>query len=218
VLPPQITSQPTQPIQLATNENSFLDELLDTSSSIAKLPTEKATITLMPTILPSPTNTPSPSNTSTPIPTVTKTPTSTSTPSATPIPLPKINILFQACNSGLDILNGFGEVTNAYMTIQNIGENEAKNVAIALVANDEDRLHPDNKYLVKYLPVGYEISLKLSVDTKNKIDTKLTVIVNTEEGIQEKAEKDNCNSYLTDNERIDSLGILFKVVKIGTGN
>ncbi len=58
-----------------------------------------------------------------------------------------------------------GEVTNAYVTISNIGEANLMNVCVTLSAQDEGRPHPDKTKCVASLPPGYQVSEKLTVDS-----------------------------------------------------
>ncbi len=94
----------------------------------------------------------------TPVP-LSFTPTVTSTPSAS------VNAEILGCNTSFDIIHGMGEVTNAYITITNAGAVNLTNVCATLNALDEGRAHPDKTKCVAFLPVGYQVSEKLTVDT-----------------------------------------------------
>ena len=196
-----------------------------TSAATANLSTPFFSIPLLEGKLnPLPTETPLPTQTSTLTPSATNTPTMTFTPTATntvtftPTPtatkMPKLNVLFQTCDTGVDIFSGLGEVTNAYITIQNIGNQDAENVRITLAASDEEKPHRDRQYVVPHLPPQYEISVKLSVDTQSGKDTVLTVHVSAENAASEAVTKENCSSRFADKERIEALGALYKVLPI----
>jgi uncharacterized membrane protein len=58
-----------------------------------------------------------------------------------------------------------GEVTNAYVTISNIGDVNLTDVCATLNAPDEGRPHPDKTKCVASLPASDQVSEKLTVDT-----------------------------------------------------
>jgi len=115
-------------------------------------------------------------------------------PTVTPTPpgVPKINVTVLGCNTSVDIVHGMGEVTNAYVTVSNVGSAEATNVCITLHARDEGQPHPDKTRCVAYLPPGHEVTEKVTVDTEYKQATDIVVIVTTAEGIKEGAERESC--------------------------
>jgi hypothetical protein len=176
-----------------------------------------------------PTNTPAPKRT--PTRTLTISPTGTMTaaasltpnetaatpsPSPTQVSAPKINALIMTCDTGIDIFNKLGEVTNAYVTVQNVGTGDANDVQIELSAVDEGKPHPDKSFMVQHLPFGYEISLKLSVDTTEKKATSLILNVTSAEGVKAAATKSSCTSLVPEEDIIKKMGSLFKVKKIAT--
>lgn len=122
--------------------------------------------------------------------------------------------MFQTCDTGFDLLSTLGEVTNAYITIQNIGEREVKDIQMLLKANDEQKPYTKQSFDLQYLPPGYEITVKLTADSDSKIPTVLTFSLDGDPGVHETLTKDNCNNRLPDFERIDALGALYKVVPI----
>ncbi|GEM_PF-2052082 len=188
-------NQPTSFFSIPLLEGKLNPFLTETPS-----PTQTATLTLSPTNTPTMTLTPS------------ATYTATFTPTPTATKMPKLNVLFQTCDTGIDIFSGLGEVTNAYITVQNIGNQDAENVRITLAASDEEKPHRDRQYIVPHLPPQYEISVKLTVDTQSRQDTVLTVHVSAENAVSEAVTKENCSSRFADKERIEALGSLFKVL------
>ncbi len=152
----------------------------------------------------------------TPSRTPTQTLTPTPSPSPTPTPAPAFNVFIQTCDTGIDVFNGMGEVTNAYVTVQNVGNREATGVAITLQANDEERVHPDKSYQVDHLPAGYEISVKLTVDTKNATDTIITANASSPQGITATASKTSCKARRPDQDILNKIGELYQVKKITT--
>ncbi|CAG1014938.1 hypothetical protein ANAEL_05125 [Anaerolineales bacterium] len=123
-------------------------------------------------------NTPPPTETPTPIPT------------ATAIQSVAVDIL--GCNTGLDITHGMGEVTNAYVTVKNTGTVDLPNTCALLRAVDEDREHPDKKVCVPNLPVGNQVTLKLTVDSKYKLDTIIQVDASSNEFLLLRVDKPSC--------------------------
>jgi len=130
-----------------------------------------APITLTNTEIPTPTssNTPPPTETPTPIPT------------ATAIQSVAVDIL--GCNTGLDITHGMGEVTNAFVTLKNVGNVELTSLIATLYALDEGREHPDKIQEIVSIPVGYEVTLKLTVDSTYKAESAIQVEVNSDQGL-----------------------------------
>ena len=135
----------------------------------------QASNTLTPTPPLSPTFTPAP-------------PTQTST--QPPVQAVEVEIL--GCNTSLDILNGMGEVTNAYVTVKNTGTVDLPNTCALLRANDEGREHPDKKVCVTNLPIRNQITYKLTVDSTYKADTIIQVDVTTNETILLRLDKQSC--------------------------
>lgn len=110
----------------------------------------------------------------------------------TPIPLQSVGVDILGCNTSLDIRNGMGEVTNAYVTIKNNGTVDLPNTCALLRAIDEDREHPDKQRCVDLLPVGYQVNLKLTVDSQYKVDTIIQVDITTNDTILLRLDKQSC--------------------------
>lgn len=121
----------------------------------------------------------------------TPTPTSTIAP-PTATSAPDIDISILGCDIGIDLSHRLGEVTNAYVTIRNTGTGEAVNVCATLSAGDEDQVHPDKTQCVPSVPAGYEVSQKLTVDTRNKVDAYINVVVTLGQGLHEEVTVENC--------------------------
>ena len=157
-----------------------------------------------------------PTLTSTPTVTPTYNPIPSPTPVPSPMPTPKVNVLIPSCDTGIDLFNQLGEVTNAYVTVQNVGVGEVTNLKVVLQANDEERVHPDKSYTIQDLPPGYEISLKLTVDTGNNVDTTIMVFLNSVEGVNVSARKPSCQQRRLDQDIINKMGELFVVKRISS--
>lgn len=133
------------------------------------------------------TEVPPPTSTSTPLP---PTETATITPTSTPVLSLAVDIL--GCNTGLDITHGMGEVTNAYVTVKNTGTADLPNTCALLRALDEDREHPDKKVCVPNLPVGNQVTLKLTVDSAYKQDTVIQVDASSNDVLLLRVDKPSC--------------------------
>lgn len=123
-------------------------------------------------------------------PTFTLTPTFTPTPSPTLSPALTVSLI--GCDTSMDIRHGMGEVTNAYATVANPGGIVLHNVCATLSASDEDRLHPDKTVCVEALANGYQVTLKLTVDTGFRVDTSIAVAVTSDEGLTAAASSPSC--------------------------
>lgn len=141
-------------------------------------PTDTATATLAP-----PTDTPLP---------VSPTASPSSTPAPTPTPAPALTVSLIGCNTSLDVRHGMGEVTNAYATVANPGGIVLHNVCATLAASDEARPHPDKTVCVEALANGYQVTLKLTVDTGFRVDTSIEVSVTSDEGLTATAASPSC--------------------------
>ena len=139
------------------------------------LPTTSATLPPPPSLTPSSTAGVTPTIT----PTLEISPTFTFTPTVTEIPTiptlaptaapPRLTIL--GCDTGLDITHGMGEVTNAYVLLANPGGPNLTNACLTLSAADEGRAHPDKTVCAPSLQIGFQVTLKLTVDTTTNAAT-----------------------------------------------
>jgi hypothetical protein len=122
-----------------------------------------------------------PTLTNTPAPfTVTVAPPSTNTP-----PPPVIGLLIKVlgCDTSIDITHGMGEVTNAFVTLKNTGGVQLTNLQTTLYALDPgQQVHPDQTIETASLPVGFQVTIKLTVDTTYKAETPIQVKVVTDQG------------------------------------
>lgn len=134
-----------------------------------------AVATLTPTTTPFPTFTPS--NTP-PGVVVTNTSSATAQPGA-----PAVSVIVLGCNTSIDIANGMGEVTNAFVTLKNTGGIELTNIKMTLFALDEGREHPDKTVELTSLPIGYQVTMKLTVDSTYKQETRIQVEVTSNQGV-----------------------------------
>jgi hypothetical protein len=121
--------------------------------------------------------------TNTTAPTTIPSNTETSTPSPTLIPSGlSISVKVLGCNTSIDVTHGMGEVTNAFVTLTNTGGIELTNIKATLYALDEGRIHPDKTVELTSLPVGYQVTVKLTVDSTYKQESPIQVEVISDQG------------------------------------
>lgn len=135
-----------------------------------------------------------PSETSTPLPISTDQPTKTSSSILTDTPtIPvsptddpngsaSVSVRVLGCNTSIDVTHGMGEVTNAYVTLMNTGAIQLTNIQVTLNALDESRVHPDKTVELTSLPIGYQVTIKLTVDTTYQKDTPIQVNTVSDQG------------------------------------
>jgi len=136
--------------------------------------------------------TPTPNaSTSSPLATATTLATSTNVlPSDTPVVTwttapgqPAVSVEVLGCNTSIDVTHGMGEVTNAFVTLENTGNVDLTNLTTTLVALDEGREHPDKTVETTVLQAGYRVTLKLTVDSTYQKETPIQVEVRSEGGL-----------------------------------
>ena len=203
----QVAGCGVSPIQI-TPYNPALSTALAAYTQKAKSSIPPTVVTLTPRFSPSPTRTFTP--------TISVTMTLSPTPSSTDTPRPvvKLNVMIVTCDTAVDIFHQLGEVTNAYVMVQNVGNADATDVQATLSASDEQKPHPDKSYLVQNLPAGNEIPLKLTVDTKEGVASSISVEVTSAEEVNAKSRKASCSARIAQEDIINKLGKLFVVRKI----
>lgn len=102
------------------------------------------------------------------------TPSETLTPTL-PTPAGSVNAEILGCDTSIDIVHGMGEVTNAYVTITNTTSGDVPDMCATLRALDEGRPHPDKTKCVPLLSPGYQVALKLTVDSTYNENTPVQV-------------------------------------------
>ena len=76
-----------------------------------------------------------------------------------------------------------GEVTNAFVTLKNTGGVELRNLKVTLFALDEGtQAHPDKTVELVALPVGNQVTVKLTVDSTYKQESPIQVEVTSDQG------------------------------------
>ena len=178
---------PTEEKQLATEIADLETTRAALSTEVAdledELPDERAAATASPAATPTDVR-------ETPTPTEPPTPTPLP-PTATPV-LPDFGLVLMGCSTGMDITHGLGEVTNAYVRVQNVGSVDAMDVCLRLEARDEGEVHPDKTRCVPRLPAQTQVALKLTVDTELGTDTAIAVHLTSEQGVTREATSASC--------------------------
>jgi hypothetical protein len=129
-----------------------------------------------------PTETPTAASVDLPTETPTSTATLEVTPTNDPNGVPSISIQVLGCNTSIDVTHGMGEVTNAFVIVTNTGPMELTDLRVTLYALDEGRAHPDKTVELTSLPIGYQVPVKLTVDTTYKQDSPIQVEVVSDQG------------------------------------
>lgn len=117
------------------------------------------------------------------------------TPSATSTNAPtglSISVEVLGCDTSIDVTHGMGEVTNAFVVLRNTGGVELTNLKVTLNARDEGRVHPDKTVEIPVLPVGYKITLKLTVDSTYRAETPIQVEVTADNGLFQRVGAESC--------------------------
>jgi hypothetical protein len=132
-----------------------------------------------------------PTNTTEPLPPATLT-EAPPTLTFTQAPFQAVEVEILGCNTSVDIRNGMGEVTNAYVKIKNSGNVDLANTCGLLRAIDEGREHPDKKVCIPNLPVQNQVTLKLTVDSTYRQDTIIQVDITSNEAILLRVDRHSC--------------------------
>lgn len=133
------------------------------------------------------------------VPVITNTPfavfTETALPFATDtvsVPMPSVSVQVLGCNTSIDVSHGMGEVTNAFVTLKNTGNVDLTNLKATLNALDEGRVHPDKTVELSLLPVGYAVTIKLTVDSTYREETPIQIEVSGDAGLFQRVGESSC--------------------------
>jgi len=136
-------------------------------------------------------NTPFGVNTNTPVAVFTETPVIPDT-GPTTVPTASVSVEVLGCNTSIDVTHGMGEVTNAYITLKNSGNVELTNINATLNALDEGRVHPDKTVELSSLPVAYQVTVKLTVDSTYREETPIQIEVTADGGLFQRVGQNSC--------------------------
>lgn len=110
------------------------------------------------------------------------------------MPFQAVDLVILGCNTSIDIRNGMGEVTNAYVAVKNTGTLDLPNMCGLLRAIDEGREHPDKKVCIPNLPTQSQVTLKLTVDSTYRQDTIIQVDVTSNENTLLRLDRHSCRN------------------------
>jgi hypothetical protein len=127
-------------------------------------------------------DTPVPTNTEQPQVIATYTPTFQMTATDDPYGSPSVSVKVLGCNTSIDVTHSMGEVTNAFVTLTNTGSIQLTNLKVTLSALDEGREHPDKTVEIASLPIAYQVTIKLTVDSTYKQETPIQVATSSDQG------------------------------------
>lgn len=105
---------------------------------------------------------------------------------------PAVSVEILGCNTSIDVTHGMGEVTNAFAILRNTGGVELTNIDVTLHALDEGREHPDKTVEITSLLVGYQVNLKMTVDSTYQEDTPIQVEVSADAGLFQRVGVESC--------------------------
>lgn len=136
-------------------------------------------------------NTPFGVNTNTSVAVFTDTPLIPDT-GPTTVPTASVSVEVLGCNTSIDVTHGMGEVTNAYITLKNTGNVKLTNIKATLNALDEGRVHPDKTVELSSLPVAYQVTVKLTVDSTYRQETPIQIEITADGGLFQRIGANSC--------------------------
>jgi hypothetical protein len=154
------------------------------------------------------------SSTITPVinPTSSETPSiPTTTPTLVTFPADVLKVDILGCNTSLDITHGMGEVTNAFITISNLGTVDLGNLCATLRGQDEGRPHPDKTKCIPSLPADDQVTLKLTIDTTYKEESPIQVDITSNDVLLQRLGKDACSNIGLFPSDVDDLGRIKRI-------
>jgi hypothetical protein len=101
-----------------------------------------------------------------------------------------------------------GQVTNAFVTISNLGSTDLDNVCATLSGLNEGRPHPDKTKCLPSLPASYQVTEKLTIDTTFKQATPIQVDVTSNNVLLQRVGNDSCKDLGFFPPDIDNLGVV----------
>ena len=85
-----------------------------------------------------------------------------------------------------------GEVTNAFITLKNTGGVQLTNLKATLFALDEGREHPDKTIEITSIPVAFQVTIKLTVDSTYQQETPIQIEVSGDGGLFQRVGSASC--------------------------
>lgn len=196
--------QSMEPVTVAPNPHLVTPSRPPTILTITPFlvqPSASNTSILIPSETPTVTVSPAGNATATFTPAFTNTASATSSPTLTELPIlsqtatstPQVlDVELLGCETGVDVSHAMGEVTNAYVSLINALGPEQSGVCVTLSSSDEGRAHPDKTVCIPSLPHGYMVTIKPTIDTSYKADTKISLEIGSDEGLSIKISDEVC--------------------------
>lgn len=94
---------------------------------------------------------------------------------------PKLSLSIDVCHESINIFQGLGEVIDVYVTLDNYGTKEAKDVQIISTSSDIDQILASSKAMIGSLGANKNVKFKLTLDTKSGESSYVTVSANCDE-------------------------------------
>lgn len=107
---------------------------------------------------------------------------------------PAVSMEILGCNTSIDVIHGLGEVTNAFIILRNTGGVDLTNITATLRALDEGEEHPDKTVEVPSLLSGYQVSLKMTVDSTYREATPIQVEITADGGLFQRVGAESCKN------------------------
>ena len=85
-----------------------------------------------------------------------------------------------------------GEVTNAFIILNNTGGVQLTNLKTTLFALDEGREHPDKTIEISSIPMGYQVTIKLTADSTYQQETPIQIEVSGDGGLFQRVGSASC--------------------------
>ena len=85
-----------------------------------------------------------------------------------------------------------GEVTNAFIILNNTGGVQLTNLKATLFALDEGREHPDKTIEISSIPMGYQVTIKLTADSTYQQETPIQIEVSGDGGLFQRVGSASC--------------------------
>jgi hypothetical protein len=124
--------------------------------------------------------------------------TITALPTSTPGPA-QVNVFLEGCETGVEGVSGRGEITYAYVRVDNAGSVDVENVYLLAQATDPDStLHPSSLEFIHHLPAGYQTTRRLIVDTRLGKATTITAFLTGPSGLHEVDARPECQELNAD--------------------
>ena len=126
-------------------------------------------------------------------------------------PAANVHAKILGCQDGFDVTHGMGKVTNSYVTISNLSSQVLPNVCATLRGLNEGRPHPDKTVCVASIPAGYQVTLKLTIDSAFNKDSPVQINVVSDNYLLIRVGQDSCQDMSLFPPNVNSLGKIIPI-------